>query len=197
MRPPEHRLRCTPVTLALTLVLALAACSRRETTPASDSARIVHKKAIAAAAQDRLVLQYLIKGADTVAQRLPSLRRVTRGGIAGDTNVIWFAYFAGDSLIALDETRRVGRTLEENARYLFRDTSLHYVTLDRIDRSPSVPLRLRLAFGFDSTGRLIATSKNLNDAAVPLDTATDIGAPAARARMLRLAVLDTVAAAKD
>jgi hypothetical protein len=173
------------------LLLVLVACRRGDKSPASDSARIVHKKAIAAAAQDRLVLQYLIKRADTVAQRLPALRRVTRGSVAGDTNVIWFAYFAGDSLVALDETRRVGSALEENARYLFRDTLLHYVTLDRIDRTARVPLRTRLAFGFDSTGRLIATSKNLNDGAVPLDTVADITTTAAHGRALRARVLGT------
>jgi hypothetical protein len=184
MRHPDRHVRGL-----LASVLLLSACRGVERPPVSDDARVAHKKAIAAAAQDRLVLQYLIKRADTVAQRLPSLRRVTRGGVAGDTNVIWFAYFAGDSLVALDETRRVGSALEENARYLFRDTLLHYVTLDRIDRTERVPLRTRLAFGFDSTGRLIATSKNLNDGAVPLDTVADITTTARHGRALRARVL--------
>jgi hypothetical protein len=53
----------------------------------------------------------------------------------------------------------------------------------------STPLRTRLAFGYDTTGVLSATSKNVNDAAVPLDTAVDVTRIADRARALRVRVL--------
>ena len=110
--------------------------------------------------------------------------------MSGDTSVIWFGFFAGDSLLVLDETRRGPPGVEENARYLFRDSTLHYVALDRLQTSNTpTPIRTRLAFGYDSTGRLSATSLNVNDAAVPLDTAADVTRIAARARALRTRVL--------
>jgi hypothetical protein len=185
MRRPDLRALIGP----LVLLSAFCGCSRRDSTPATDASRVTHKKAIAAAANDRLVLQYLVKDAELVAKRIPTLRRETRGQVIGDTSVIWFAYYAGDSLLALDETRRVRRSSEENARYLFKGTALRYVTLDRVERDGAIPVRLRLAFGYDSLGRLSATSKNLNDAAAPLDTATDIERVARRARDLRVVVL--------
>lgn len=171
-------------------LLALLAACRKEGPPPTPEARAAHKAAIAAAAQDRLVLQYLVKDAEAVEARLPSLRRESKGFVRGDTSVIWFAFFAGDTLVVLDETRRGPPGVEENARYLFRGDTLHYVALDRLRTAGlPVPVRLRLAFGYDSTGRLSGTSKNVNDAAVPLDTAADITAIATRARALREQVL--------
>jgi hypothetical protein len=182
---PRH----SRLAVALTLIVA-AACSRGDAPVVTAAARAAHKAAIAAAANDRLVLQYLVKDADAVNSRLPGLRRASAGYMSADTSVIWFAYFAGDTLLVLDETRRGPPGREENARYIFRDTLLHYVALDRSERSDSdLPLRLRLAFGFDSSGALSATSKNLNDAAVPVDTAADVTRVAARAIALRKRVL--------
>ncbi len=181
----------TPGTrLALSaMFLTLAACARSDGPPPTPEARIAHKKAIAAAAQDRMMLQYLVKDAEVVEARLPALRRESRGFVAGDTSVIWFAFFAADSLVVLDETRRVAGA-EENARYLFRAAQLHYVALDRVvTGGRATPVRTRLAFGYDSVGRLTATSKNVNDAAVPLDTAADVSRIAARAYDLRARVL--------
>jgi hypothetical protein len=174
---------------ALPLLLLLAACSRSDRPPPTPEERIVHKKAIAAAAQDRMVLQYLVKDAEAVKARIPSLRRLSRGFVIGDTSVIWFAFLAGDTLVVLDETRRV-EGAEENARYLFRAATLQYVALDRvITGGQATPLRTRLAFGYDSAGTLVATSKNVNDAAVPLDTAADVSRIAARAYALRTRAL--------
>jgi hypothetical protein len=139
-----------------------------------------------------MVLQYLVKDAERVKARLPLMRRESKGYLSGDTSVIWFAWFAGDTLVVLDETRRVEAIVEENARYLFRGDSLHYVALDRSRTAgTNVPLRLRLAFGYDSAGALAATSKNVNDAAVPVDTAADIVSIAQRARALRERVLSS------
>lgn len=168
----------------------MAACSRGDKPAPTPAQRIAHKKAIAAASQDRLVLQYLVKDAEAAKLRLPSLRRVTRGFVRGDTAVIWFGYFAGDTLLILDETRRGPAGVEENARYLFRGTMLHYVALDRvITAGVPTPLRTRLAFGYDSAGALSATSKNVNDAAIPLDSVADVTVIADRARQLRAMVL--------
>ncbi|MCC7053886.1 MAG: hypothetical protein IT355_11550 [Gemmatimonadaceae bacterium] len=176
--------------LGVTCLLVLASCAKREGPPPTPEQRAVHKAAIAAAAQDRMMLQYLVKEAEVTEARLPSLRRDSRGYMSGDTSVIWFAFFAGDTLVVLDETRRGPVGVEENARYLFTGDRLHYVALDRLRTSGTqVPVRLRLAFGYDSTGRLSATSKNVNDAAVPLDTAADIHRIADRARALRARVL--------
>lgn len=136
------------------------------------------------------MLQYLVKDAEAVELRLPSLRRASAGYVSGDTSVIWFGYFAGDTLVVLDETRRGPRGVEENARYLFSDTTLHYVALDRVETADSpTPVRTRLAFGYDTAGVLSATSKNVNDAAVPLDSTADVRRIAARARQLRQRVL--------
>jgi hypothetical protein len=184
----KYRLMQRPDIRHAVLMLAVlcAGCSRRDSPAPSAAARAAHKAGIAAAARDRMVLQYLVKRADTVNKRLPTLRRVTSGFLRGDTSVIWFGYFAGDSLLVLDETRRGPAGVEENARYLFRDSALTYVVLDRIaSRSGDTPVRLRLAFGFDSAGVLSATSKNVNDAAQPLDTAADIGRVVTRAHALR------------
>lgn len=182
---------------ACALFASVAACSRGDKPAPTPEQRIAHKKAIAAAAQDRLVLQYLVKDAEAAKLRLPSLRRVSRGFVRGDTAVIWFGYFAGDTLLVLDETRRGPPGIEENARYLFRDTLLHYVALDRvITAGVPTPVRTRLAFGYDTTGALSATSKNVNDAAIPLDSLTDITLVAARARQLRALVLAAEGAAR-
>lgn len=186
---------------AARLTLALAACTTiscgRSDKPApTPAARTAHKAAIAAAAQDRLVLQYLVKDAAIVNARLPSFRRVSAGYAAADTSVIWFAFFAGDTLIVLDETRRGPPGVEENARYFFRAGTLHYVVLDRIRTvGEPTPVRMRLAFGYDSAGVLSATSKNVNDAAQPLDTVADVSAIAARAKALRVRVLTSVTTA--
>jgi hypothetical protein len=175
---------------AMCVALLLTACARNDTPPPTPEARRAHKAAIAAAAQDRMVLQYLVKDAEVANLRVPSLRRVSRGFVTGDTSVIWFGFFAGDTLLVLDETRRGPAGVEENGRYLFRGDALHYVALDRVITTGVVtPRRTRLAFGYDSTGTLSATSKNVNDAAVPLDTTADVRRIADRARALRLRVL--------
>ncbi|MBC7843634.1 MAG: hypothetical protein H7099_15040 [Gemmatimonadaceae bacterium] len=175
--------------VAFALALA-AACVKRDGPPPTPASRAAHKAAIAAAANDRLVLQYLVKDAEAVNARIGTMRRSTAGFVTGDTNVIWFGFFAGDTLLVLDETRRGPPGVEENARYLFRDTLLHYVALDRSEATPSgVPRRMRLAFGYDSAGVLSATSKNVNDAAQPLDSADDVSRIAARARALRVRVI--------
>jgi hypothetical protein len=179
---------------AVARVLMIAACvvgCARSDRPAPTTAeRVAHKAAIAAAANDRMVLQYLVKDAEAVNVRLRGMRRVTEGFMAGDTSVIWFAFYSGDTLVVLDETRRGPPGVEENARYLFRHDSLHYVALDRIQTSnTATPIRTRLAFGYDTAGVLSATSKNVNDAAAPLDSAADVTAIAARARALRSRVL--------
>lgn len=181
------RRRSSVLGLALVLVTACARSDRPAPTPAQ---RAAHKAAIAAAAQDRMVLQYLVKDAEAVNARLGGLRRASAGYLSGDTSVIWFGFFAADTLLVLDETRRGPPGVEENARYIFRDTLLHYVALDRSERTPSgTPRRLRLAFGYDSGGVLTATSKNVNDAAEPLDTAHDVTRIASRAVALRTRVL--------
>lgn len=170
--------------------LLLSACGGDDKPPPTPEARKAHKAAIAAAAQDRLVLQYLVKDAEVANLRVPSLRRVSKGFVTGDTSVIWFGFFAGDTLLVLDETRRGPAGVEENGRYLFRGDALHYVALDRIvTAGAATPRRTRLAFGYDSAGVLSATSKNVNDAAVPLDTAMDVTRIADRARALRARVL--------
>ncbi|HYW49319.1 MAG TPA: hypothetical protein VE861_01865 [Gemmatimonadaceae bacterium] len=176
--------------VALILGVILAGCARRDGPPPTPEARKAHRLALAAAAQDRLVLQYLVKDAEAVEARMPSMRRATAGYVSGDTSVIWFGFFAGDTLVVLDETRRGPAGTEENARYLFRDSSLRYVALDRVMTAGTpTPIRTRLAFGYDSTGALSATSKNVNDAAVPLDTANDVTRIATRATALRRRVL--------
>lgn len=175
---------------AALLALALAGCGRGDKPAPTPAERARHKAGIAAAAQDRMVLQYLVKDAEAVNARLGTMRRESAGFMTGDTSVIWFGYFAGDTLVVLDETRRGPVGVEESARYLFRDTTLHYVALDRIQTSGTpTPIRVRLAFGYDSTGTLSATSKNVNDAAVPLDTAVDVSRIAMRAVALRARVL--------
>jgi hypothetical protein len=182
-----HARRRVGLCSALALLTACGGDDRPAPTP---EARKAHKAAIAAAAKDRLVLQYLVKDAEAVNLRVPSLRRVSKGFVTGDTSVIWFGFFAGDTLLVLDETRRGPAGVEENGRYLFRGDALHYVALDRIvTTGVSTPLRTRLAFGYDTTGVLSATSKNVNDAAVPLDTAVDVTRIADRARALRVRVL--------
>jgi hypothetical protein len=176
--------------MAAMVVYALVGCRNGDAPAPTPQARAAHKAAIAAAAQDRLVLQYLVKDAERASERLASLTRETAGYMSGDTSVIWFGYFAGDTLVVLDETRRGPPGVEENARYLFRDSSLHYVALDRLQTTNTpTPIRTRLAFGYDSTGRLSATSLNVNDAAVPLDTANDVSRVAARALALRSRVV--------
>jgi hypothetical protein len=180
------RHRNTRVVLAM---LAAIGCARGDKPAPTPEARAAHKAAIAAAAKDRMVLQYLIKDAERAGARTATLRRESAGYMAGDTSVIWFAFFAGDTMIVLDETRRGPPGVEENARYVFRDSALRYVALDRaVTSGTGTPLRTRLAFGYDSAGVLAATSKNVNDAAVPLDTALDIGAVVTRARQLRARV---------
>jgi len=170
--------------------LLLSGCAKDDKPPPTPEARRAHKAAIAAAAQDRMVLQYLVKDAEAVKLRVPSLQRVSKGFMTGDTSVIWFGFFAGDTLLVLDETRRGPAGVEENGRYLFRGDALQYVALDRVvTTGVSTPLRTRLAFGYDSAGTLSATSKNVNDAAVPLDTAADVRRIAERALALRRRVL--------
>ena len=177
---------------AVAMTASALSCARGDNPTPTTEARATHKAAIAAAAKDRMLLQYLVKDAEAVNARLSGLRRATAGFMAGDTSVIWFGFFAGDTLVVLDETRRGPPGVEENARYLFRNTSLHYVALDRTQRgSGPTPIRTRLAFGFDSVGVLSATSKNVNDAAAPLDTAADITFIAERARALRTRILSS------
>ena len=182
--------RYTSVALLVATAFSVSGCGGSDKPAPTPAARAAHKAAIAAAAQDRLVLQYLVKDAERANQRVASLQRVTAGFMTGDTSVIWFAYFAGDTLLVLDETRRGPPGVEENARYLFRDSSLHYVALDRLLTSNTpTPVRTRLAFGYDTTGRLSATSLNVNDAAVTIDTARDVTRIALRARALRARVI--------
>jgi hypothetical protein len=182
------------IACALAVSVSAAACSRRDGPPPSAEERIAHKKGIAAAAMDRMLLQQFVKQADSVNRRLPSLRRVSRGFMQGDTSVIWFGYFAGDTLLVLDETRREPRGTEENGRYLFRDTTLRYIVFDRKAESKGTsPTRARLAFGFDSVGGLSASSKNVNDAAIPLDTAADVLSLVRQAHALRARVLSETA----
>lgn len=177
-------------TAVVSVLLLLAGCGGGDAPPPTPAARRAHKMAIASAAKDRMVLQYLVKDAEAVNLRVPSLRRVSDGFVIGDTSVIWFAFFSGDSLLVLDETRRAPSDVEENARYLFRGDTLHYVALDRIQTfGTRTPIRTRLAFGFDTSGALSATSKNINDAAAPLDTLADVMRVADRARALRERVL--------
>jgi len=174
--------------------LALAGCRASDKPAPTPAERAAHKAAIAAAAQDRMVLQYLVKDAEVIKGRLPALRKASAGFLSGDTSVIWFAFFAGDTLLVLDETRRGPAGVEENARYIFRAAGLHYVALDRVQTGDTpTPMRTRLAFGYDSTGALSATSKNVNDAAVPLDTAADVTRIAERARSLRARVAASTA----
>ena len=173
-------------------LLTGGACSRGDAPKPTEAAKRAKKMAVAAAAQDRVLLQGYIKESEAADARVPSLRRVSAGYLAGDTGVIWFAYFAADTLAVLDETRRLSGRLDENARYLFRDTLLRYVALDRLEPAGSqAPRRLRLAFGLDSVGAVVATSKNVNDAAVPLDSAADLRAIVLRAQALRQRVLTT------
>lgn len=176
---------------ALLTCCTLSGCATNDGKPAPTPAeRATHKRAIAAAAQDRMVLQYLVKDVEKIELRLPALRKTSAGFVTGDTNVIWFAFFAGDTLVVLDETRRGPVGIEENARYVFRGSLLHYVAFDRVQTSGTpTPIRTRLAFGYDSTGTLSATSKNVNDAAVPLDSAADVFRIADRAQALRSRVL--------
>jgi hypothetical protein len=170
----------------------LSACARSDKPAPSTAERIAHKKGIAAAAMDRMLLQGFVKQADSVNRRLGSLRRVSKGFMRGDTSVIWFAYFAGDTLLVLDETRREPRGTEENARYLYRDTTLRYMVYDRkAGATGAALLRARYAFGFDSLGTLAASSKNVNDAAIPLDTAADVLLLVRQARELRALVLSS------
>ena len=181
---------------AVALTASTVSCARGDKPAPTAEARATHKAAIAAAAKDRMVLQYLVKDAEAVNARLSRLRRVTAGFMAGDTSVIWFGFFAGDTLVVLDETRRGPPGVEENARYLFRNERLHYVALDRMQSGGGVPtpIRTRLAFGYDSVGVLSATSKNVNDAAAPLDTVADITSIADRAHALRERILSSAAA---
>jgi hypothetical protein len=175
---------------AVLVVACAVGCARSDRPAPTTAERVAHKAAIAAAANDRMLLQYLVKDAEAVNLRLPGMRRVTEGFMSGDTSVIWFAFYSGDTLVVLDETRRGPPGVEENARYLFRRDSLHYVALDRIQsRNTPTPIRTRLAFGYDSTGVLSATSNNVNDAAAPFDTAADVTRIADRARALRRRVL--------
>jgi hypothetical protein len=185
MRRPDTATLCVVIVVA-----CVSGCARSDRPAPTPADRVAHKAAIAAAANDRMVLQYLVKDAELVNARLPQMRRVTQGFVTGDTSVIWFAFYSGDTLVVLDETRRGPPGVEENARYLFRRDALHYVVLDRIQTSDTpTPIRTRLAFGYDSAGVLSATSKNVNDAATPLDTAADIARIADRARALRQRVL--------
>jgi hypothetical protein len=185
--------------IALALIACLMmSCRGSDKAAPTPAERATHKAGIAAAAQDRMVLQYLVKDAELVNARLSGLRRASAGYVAGDTSVIWFAFFAGDTLIVLDETRRGPPGVEENARYFFRAAVLHYVALDRIRTAGEpTPVRMRLAFGYDSLGALSATSKNVNDAAQPLDTLADVSLIAARAMALRARVLASEASAND
>jgi hypothetical protein len=180
------------VLAVLVLAATVSACRGSEKPAPSAAARATHKAGIAAAAKDRMLLQYFVKEADAVNRRVPALRPVSKGYVIGDTSVIWFAFFAGDTLLVLDETRRVQGGGESDARYIFRDTLLRYIAFDR-KQTPAAgkPVRTRLAFGFDSVGALSASSKNVNDAAIRLDTITDVTALVRQAQKLRALVLDS------
>ena len=187
--------RSVPRGVVLLVAASVLGCSRSDRPAPTSEARAAHKAGIAAAAKDRMMLQYLVKDAELTNARLGSLRRTTAGYLAGDTSVIWFGYFAGDTLVVLDETRRDPTGGEEDARYFFRNAQLHYVALDRKQRAGTpTPIRTRLAFGYDSAGALAATSKNVNDGAVPLDTVADITRIVARAMLLRSRVLSATSA---
>jgi hypothetical protein len=172
--------KCT--SLALLLLLSVSACRGRS---ATKEERAERKRAQAAAALDRAVLQSFVKRAEEVEAALPSWAQRTAGFQQGDTNIIWRVYAGPDSATVLDEHRRAPDGGVAEGRYFFRRDQLWYTTLDQMTPSATLtPRRVRLAFGFDSLGALVATSKNVNDAAVPLDSAQDVGVLRARASAL-------------
>lgn len=166
------------------MATAPGACAPRDDDAAAARAR--RKARMAVAARDRAVLQGHVRAAESLAARLPALRRTQVGFVDGDTTVILVGHFAGDTLLAIDENVRGAGGVTGQARYVLARGTLRYVALDRAvpDADGRPPRRLRLALGFDSTGALVASSKNVNDAAVNLDTAVDV-----RARMARAAAL--------
>ncbi|MCU0626654.1 MAG: hypothetical protein MUF21_09265 [Gemmatimonadaceae bacterium] len=182
-----------PHALLLLLALAVGGCGRDADAAATRARR---KAAVAVAARDRALLQRYVREADALDARLPALRRVTTGFVTGDTTVILAGYLAGDSLLAIDEILRAGETLRGQSRYVLRGDRLHYVALDRTQpgATPLAPERLRLALGFDSTARLVASSKNINDGAVNLDTAADVTALVLRSATLARRVSDAASA---
>lgn len=169
--------------LAATSVLT--ACTRDEEAAAARGRR---KARMAVAARDRALLQGFVRDADALDARLPSLRRHEIGFVADDTAYIVVGHLAGDTLLALDENVRGPGDVTGQARYVFDGARLRYVALDRMRPRDGRPERLRLALGFDSTQALVASSKNVNDAAVPLDTARDVATLVARAAALRTRV---------
>ena len=180
------------VALALTLLLA-AGCTRDAEQQAARGRR---KAAVAVAARDRALLQGFVRDAEALEGRLPGLRRVETGWTAADSAVVAAAWFAGDTLLVLDENVRTREGGTGQARYVFAGTRLRYVALDRM--RPAVagrrPERLRLALGFDSTQTLVASSKNVDDGAVALDSVVDVAQRIAHAAMLRTRLSASAAA---
>jgi hypothetical protein len=160
------------VRAALAILFLFTACRNQSSPP---GARAERKRAQAVAQQDRAILQAYIKRAEATEAGMDGWATRTNGFKDGDTNVVWREYVGPDSAIVLDEHRRFPGGGTGSGRYFFRRGQVWYVTFDRMLPGEALsPLRTRFAFAFDSTNRLVATSKNVNDAAVPLDTATDV-----------------------
>ena len=179
---------------ALALLAALAVGCGRDADEAAKRSR--RKAAVAVAARDRALLQPFVRAADALEARFPSLRRVETGWTAGDSAFVVAGWFAGDTLVAVDENVRTGDGGTGQARYVYDGARLRYVALDRM--RPAVegrrPERLRLALGFDTTQALVASSKNIDDGAVALDSVVDVARRVERAQVLRTRVSDAAAA---
>jgi hypothetical protein len=167
------------------LVVALAVGCTRDAD--EQAARGRRKAAVAVAARDRALLQAFVRDADALDARLPALRRVETGWTAADSAIVAAGWFAGDTLLVLDENVRTRDGGTGQARYVFDGARLRYVALDRM--RPAVagrrPERLRLALGFDTSHVLVASSKNVDDGAVALDSVVDVAQRVAHAAALR------------